>query len=209
MTERVLGSPDAEITIVEYASLACPHCTTFHTETLPRIKSEFVEIGIIRFIYRDFPADQLAFFASILARCGPEDQYFDLLNTLFTRQEQWARAEDSIAALIEIGKEAGIPQKNFGACSAEEILTGFVLKMRSDAEQAGLVDSTPTFVVGDILVSGALPFDEFTKVIYQALDRANGDVDDGKESGGIPEWAYGGGFILLAGAFLLYRRRRT
>ncbi|MBT3396271.1 MAG: thioredoxin domain-containing protein [Alphaproteobacteria bacterium] len=209
MTERVLGSPDAEITIVEYASLTCPHCAAFHVETLPRIKSEFIETGIVRFVYRDFPLDQLAFFASILARCGPEDQYFDLLNTLFTRQEEWALAEDPIAALIAIGEGAGIPQENFEACTADETLTGYVLKMRSDAEQAGLVESTPTFVVGDILVSGALPFDEFTEVIDQALDRASGIFDDDQKSGGIPPWAYGVGFILLAGAFLLFRRRRT
>ena len=86
MAERVLGKADAPITIIEYASLTCPHCARFSKETLPKLKAAYVDTGKVKLIYRDFPFDGLALRAAALARCAPSERYFAVIDTLLTPQ---------------------------------------------------------------------------------------------------------------------------
>src|SRR5215813_7498787 len=66
--DRVLGKDDAPVTIVEYASMTCPHCAHFHETTYPELKKRYVDTGKVRFIFREFPLDKLAAGAAMLAR---------------------------------------------------------------------------------------------------------------------------------------------
>src|SRR6185312_15839778 len=102
--DHVLGKADAPITITEYASLTCPHCAEFDRDTLPKIKKNWIDTGKAKLVYRDFPLDQLALRAAMLARCAPPDRYFAFINTLFQSQDTWARSSDPEQALERIGR---------------------------------------------------------------------------------------------------------
>lgn len=164
LAERVIGKADAPITIVEYASLTCPHCARFHKETLPKLKTAYIDTGKAKLIFRDFPFDGLALRAAALARCAPQERYFAVLDTLFQQQETWSRAKDPLAAIGNIGKLAGMSQATVDACFKDTKLMDSIVQIRLDGEKQG-VDSTPTFIIGGKKISGAQPFEEFDKLL--------------------------------------------
>jgi protein-disulfide isomerase len=170
MSEKILGNAEAEVTIIEYASLTCPHCANFHKETLPKIKAEYVDTGKAKFIFRDFPLDQFALKASLLARCAPGDRFFKFLDVLFSEQGRWSRSDDPVAALVRIGILGGISRERFEACASDEGLQNFVLQQRIDGQREYSVKSTPTFVVNGKKILGAQPFAEFKAVIDGFLE---------------------------------------
>ena len=90
-TDRVLGKPDAPITIVEYGSLSCPHCAHFATEVLPQLQKEWIDTGKAKLVFRDFPLDKMALRAEMVARCAPPDRYFGLIDLMFANQEKWVQ----------------------------------------------------------------------------------------------------------------------
>jgi protein-disulfide isomerase len=165
MAERVIGKADAPITIIEYASLTCPHCARFHKETLPKLKAGFIDAGKVKLIYRDFPFDGLALRAAAMARCAPPERYFAVLDTLFQQQENWSRARDPLAALGNIGKLAGMSQAMVDACFKDTRLMDAITQVRLDGEKTHGVSSTPTFIIGDKKISGAEPFETFDKLL--------------------------------------------
>jgi protein-disulfide isomerase len=165
MAERVLGKADAPIVITEYASLTCPHCARFHKETLPRIKSAYIDTGKAKLVFRDFPFDGLALRAAAMARCAAPERYFAMIETLFQQQDGWSRARDPLAALATIGKLAGMSQTTIDACFKDTKLMDAIVQIRLDGEKTHGVDSTPTFIIGGRKISGAEPFDTFDKLL--------------------------------------------
>jgi protein-disulfide isomerase len=169
MSERVLGDPNAPITILEYSSLTCPHCATFHANTLPQLKKDYIDTGKVKLVFRDFPFDRAALQASMLARCSNPERYFGFLDVLFKSQNKWAGASDPTQALAQTGKLAGVGDQQFKECLANEALANKLIERRLEAEQKYKVESTPTFVIlrGDTVekVIGAQPITEFAKVI--------------------------------------------
>lgn len=170
MSERILGDPNAPVTIIEYASLTCPHCAKFHNEVLPKIKAEYLDTGKAKLIYRDFPLDGVALKASLLARCAPKERYFAFLDVLFKQQAQWSRAKDPVAALSLIGRLGGIGEKAFQACMSDETLSNFIVQQRADGQKEHSVNSTPTFVINGEIVQGAQPFERFKSIIENAIE---------------------------------------
>lgn len=165
LAERVLGRADAPITIMEYASLTCPHCARFHKETLPKIKAAYIDTGKAKLVFRDFPFDGLALRAAAVARCAPQERYFAVLETLFQQQETWSRAKDPLAAIGNIGKLAGMSQATVDACLKDTKLMDSIVQIRLDGEKTHGVDSTPTFIIGGKKLSGAQPFEDFDKLL--------------------------------------------
>lgn len=165
MAERVIGKADAPITIIEYASLTCPHCARFHKETLPKLKAGFIDTGKVKLIYRDFPFDGLALRAAALARCAPPERYWAVLETLFAQQDNWTRARDPLQALGNIGKLAGMSQATVDACFKDTKLLDSIAQLRIDGEKTHGVSSTPTFIIGDKKISGAEPYETFEKLL--------------------------------------------
>lgn len=169
MADRALGKDDAPVTLIEYASLTCPHCANFAKETLPGIKKDYVETGKVKLIYRDFPLDNLAMRAAMMARCAPKERYFGLVETLFGTQATWARASDPAAALQRLGAVAGLNADGFEACMGSKDVFDGIMAMRTKADQEQKVNSTPTFFIDGKKVTGDLSLAEFRKQLDAAL----------------------------------------
>lgn len=158
--EHVLGKADAPVTIIEYASMTCPHCAAFHKETMPRIKSEFIDKGLVRFVFRPFPLDQLAAAGSLLAQCAPGDAYFSMIDIVFRSQKEWIGASDRLAALKQIGRTAGLADADMDRCLNDKAVIDRIVAGMKEAQEKFQVDSTPTFIVNG-QKHGNLPFDDF------------------------------------------------
>ena len=163
--EQALGNPDAPVTIIEYASLTCPHCATFHTDVLPDLKERFIATGKVRLVYRDFPLDQSALAGSIVAHCGGPDRFFSYIDVLMRDQARWSRAADPRAALMSIGKLGGLSDSEIEACFADKELVDSILQGRLDAQDAYDINSTPSFVINGEKYSGNRDIDAFATII--------------------------------------------
>jgi protein-disulfide isomerase len=158
--EHVLGKIDAPVTIIEYASMTCPHCADFHAKVMPRIKSEYIDKGLVRFVFRPFPLDQVAARASLLAQCAPGDGYFSMLDILFRSQGDWSAAPDRVAALKQIGRTAGLSDANMDRCMADQAAIDKVVASMQDAQSRFGINSTPSFVVNGKTYTNR-PFEDY------------------------------------------------
>lgn len=170
--EQVLGDPNAPVTMIEYASLTCPHCAQFHIEVLPDLKERYIATGKVRLIYRDFPLDERALMAAALAHCAGPDRYFGFLDVLFETQSSWARAEDPVAALEKLGKLGGMSDEQMDQCLADEELSNAILQTRLDGQNEHQVSSTPTLVINGEVYSGPREIGALSKVIDPLLDNS-------------------------------------
>lgn len=165
--ERAMGRADAPVTVIEFFSLTCSHCGTFHRDTWPRVKAELVEKGRVRMVWRDFPLDQISLRAHAVARAFPAERYEAFLSALFSTQDRWAYAR-GIDHKVEIGKIAslaGMAPAAFEAAWADDDLARGILAQRQQAEREFRIEATPTFVFGRRVVSGAIPFDRFLREV--------------------------------------------
>jgi protein-disulfide isomerase len=169
--DYVLGNRDAKVTVIEYASLTCPHCAALNNDVLPRIKKEYVETGKVRYVYRDFPLDQVALQASLLARCTGPDRFFGFIDVLFSSQANWARSTDPIKALEQVGKLGGVTPEQFEKCRNDEELKTKVLQQRLDADKTFQVNATPTLLIDGDRYSRGLTYDEFKAVLDAHLSK--------------------------------------
>ena len=169
LPERSLGSSDATITIVEYASLTCSHCAHFHETTYPELKTQWIDSGKARFVYRHFPLDGLALRASALVECMEGDAFFGFLDLLFATQQTWSRASDPIKALQDLAKQAGMDEATSEACLTDDAVITQVLAQRQQASADFDVDSTPSFIVNDKKIAGALAYGEFDEFLSGLL----------------------------------------
>lgn len=169
LPDMQLGSDDAPVTIVEYASMTCPHCAHFHETTLPGLKEKYIDTGKARLIFREFPFDPRAAAAFMLARCAPKEQYFPLIDVMFKQQDVWATAQDPRPPLLQIVKLAGFTQESFEACLKNQQVLDNVMAVRDKAAKDYKVDSTPTFFINGEKVSGALSIGEMSKYIDKHL----------------------------------------
>jgi len=159
--DRVLGSAEAPITMIEYASLTCPHCADFHRDTLPRIKESWIDKDKVRFVYRHYPLDGLALRAAAVADCLEGDRFFAFLGILFENQLRWARASDPLKVLGQYAKLAGMSQARFDACVADQAEMDKILARAQDGRATYNVQSTPTLIVNGERVEGAREFENF------------------------------------------------
>src|SRR6516164_2019158 len=163
--DRVLGNPDAPITIVEYASLTCPHCAHFANDVLPEIKKEWIDTGKAKLVLRDFPLDEPALRAAMIARCAPPDRYYAFAETFFAAQEKWVRSTDYHEALARLAKLGGMGQAEFDTCLKNTELENKIVAERLRATQELEVNSTPTFFVNGSKLAGAPTAEEFEKLL--------------------------------------------
>ncbi|MDP3897479.1 MAG: DsbA family protein [Mesorhizobium sp.] len=164
LPEKSIGNADAPVTIVEYASMTCPHCATFHARTLPEIKTKYIDTGKARMIFREFPFDPRAEAGFMLARCS-DDKYFAMVDVLFKQQGGWAAVADAKAALMQISKLAGFSQESFEACLTDQKLLDDIRAVRTRGANDFGVDSTPTFFINGNRYAGALTVDEMSALI--------------------------------------------
>jgi protein-disulfide isomerase len=165
--DHVLGSPDAPVTIIEYASMTCPHCAHFHETTYPEMKKKYIDTGKVRFIFREFPLDALAAAGSMLARCAGKDKYFPMLETLFSQQREWV-VQKPLVPMLGIAKQAGFTQQSFDECIANQQMLSAIEEGRNRATKLG-VNSTPTFFINGKIIRGALTPEELDKQVAPYL----------------------------------------
>ena len=167
LPDMILGDEKAPVTVIEYASVTCSHCASFHETTYPELKKRYIDTGKVRFVFREFPPDQLAAAAFMLARCageGDKDKYFAMMSTLFRSQRQWY-VQQPIPQLRAITRQAGFTEKAFDACLENQKLLNGLQSMRDRAYNQFGVRSTPTFFINGTKHEGALSIDEMAKVI--------------------------------------------
>jgi protein-disulfide isomerase len=163
--DRILGSPTAPITIVEYASLTCPHCAHFTDEVLPELKKKWIDTGKVRLVLRDFPLDDEAVHASMIARCAPHDRFYAFIDTFFADQANWAAAPDYQAALSRLAELGGMSKNEVDSCLKDATLENQVISSRLVAANQLGVNATPTFFVNGTKFSGAPTVEEFDKLL--------------------------------------------
>lgn len=169
--DMALGSKDAPVTIIEYASMTCPHCAAFTTEVFPKLKSTYIDTGKVRFIFREFPLDQVALAASALARCVAKDdapKYFAIVDMLFKQQNDLA--SDALGTINRIGKQAGFSEKMIKDCvQGDPAIQKGILDAREYANAKLKINSTPSFFINGTLVKGETSFEGFEKLITPLL----------------------------------------
>jgi protein-disulfide isomerase len=167
----LLGSKQAKVLVIEYSSLSCPSCAYFHKKTHSEIKEKYIDTGKIAYIYRDFPLDEAALRASMLARCANSKQFYTYIDVLFAQQNVWAYGGDFLEKLEKIAKLGGIENNGFKACMADKKIEELVLNNRLEAANILNVSATPTIFINGEKVTGAIDFDTFVKHINPYLER--------------------------------------
>lgn len=167
MKDKVLGNPDAPVTIYEYASLTCPHCAHFATTILPQVKKSLLDTGKAKLIFRDFPLDRFAVKASMMAHCVSPVQYYNMLEVIFSNQERWTHDADPLQALAQLGALAGLDEASFKVCTENKALENAILNRMQDGQKKYDISSTPTFVFNDGAekFQGAQPVEKFEEIV--------------------------------------------
>ena len=173
LPDQAIGSADAKITVVEYASMTCGHCAAFHKKVFPALKTKYVDTGKVRFIMREFPLDDLAAAASMLSRCaGGSDvaKSYDLTAILFEKQDDWAFVKGNpVPKLFEIAKQAGFTQESFDKCLTDQKLLEQITAGRERGSNKFGVNSTPAFFINGKRLNDAPTVESFEKMIEPLL----------------------------------------
>ena len=161
----MIGSDKAPVTIIEYASMTCPHCAHFEETTLPELKKRYIDTGKVRYVMREFPLDALAAAGFMLARCAGPDKYETVVETLFAKQADWAMVQKPIPPLMAIAKQFGFTEESFNTCLANQQVLDDIQAVRDHAVNKLGVNSTPTFFINGKRLVGDLSIEAMAKEI--------------------------------------------
>jgi protein-disulfide isomerase len=167
--DHVLGSKDAPITMIEYASFTCPHCAHFHNDILPQIRTNYIDTGKVKLVFRSYPLDQAALRAAELTECVSPLTYFPMVSLLFKEQGNWAHGDKPLDGLAKIAAGAGIDQAKFQACIDDKTISDRIVARAQEGQDKFGVESTPTFFVNGRKIQGAVPYEDFEKVFKELL----------------------------------------
>jgi protein-disulfide isomerase len=165
--ERFVGKSDAKVVVGEYFSLTCTHCAAFAQGTFPDIKKNLIDTGTVRWVFHDYPLDQVALTASMVARYLPVDRYEPFINALFATQNRWAfgRGNDPTDELWKTAGLAGMGRSTFDKAIGDTDLRNWILSEQKADSEKWKIDSTPSFVVNNQKYAGEMSFDAFKKLI--------------------------------------------
>jgi protein-disulfide isomerase len=168
--ERSIGKPDAKTTVIEFFSLTCSHCAAFAAETIPKVKSDLIATGKVRWVFHDYPLDQIALLAAQIARYLPVDRYEPFINALLATQDRWAFSRDAnhTEELWKTAGLAGMSRPTFDKAIADDNLKSWILKQQQADQDKWKIDSTPSFVIDGTKYTGEMSFDAFRKLIPNA-----------------------------------------
>ena len=170
LSDRGMGPASAKVTVTEWFSLTCSHCAAFQRDTFPQVKEKLIDTGRIRYIWRDFPLDQVALTAAMVARALPPERYEPFISALLLSQDRWAfaRGVNSTEELAKLAALAGMSRTAFNATIADADLKKAILAAQDEAEKKSGVSSTPSFVMNGKLTSGAVSYPDFLKAVEAA-----------------------------------------
>ena len=173
-TDMVHGSKDAPVTIIEYASMTCPHCAAFQKQVIPLLNKDYVETGKVKVVFREFPLDGAARMASAVARCFTGDQYFSFIDLLFANQANWIKdfdgnqqltREDIVEGLTQMARQAGMSKEKVQSCADDKANLDLVDSNWKEGQTRYNVNSTPTFIINGVNHSGEIPYDQLKTII--------------------------------------------
>jgi protein-disulfide isomerase len=173
--DMVMGAASAPVTLIEYASLTCPHCAAFNADTFPKLKTSYIDQGLVKYVYRDFPLDRMALEAAKIARCAGPDRYFGFVDVFFRQQQSWTRgnsAEQIMDNLRRLAKLGGMSDQTFDTCSKDKTVENAVLEQSLKGERELKVGSTPTLIINGQKHTGALSFEELDKVLKPLVGKS-------------------------------------
>jgi len=151
------GNADAKVTVIEYASLTCPHCASFHKSIYNPMKPDYIDSGKIRFIYRDFPLDNFALAASVIARCGGEKRFVGMVDLLLDKQDQWRGADNVLDELKRLARLGGLGSEQIDACMSDQELGQSIVDRARQGQDVFEVRSTPTVLINGKSGIGCCP----------------------------------------------------
>jgi len=160
----VLGSEKAPVTVIEYASTTCPHCAHFATTTFPELQKRYIDTGKVRYIFREFPLNQLDAGAFMLARCAGKEKFMPIVETLYATQRVWM-VENALEPLRNIAKQFGFTEQSFNECLSNQKVLDELVEVRDHAAAKLGVNSTPTFFINGKRLSGDQSIEAMAKEI--------------------------------------------
>jgi protein-disulfide isomerase len=170
LPDMVLGSADAPITIVEYAAVTCPHCARVSQQVFPKVKSQYIDTGKVRYVFREYPLNKIDIAGFMLARRianGDSNKYFAIIDIEF--KQQAALYEKTTETLHRIGKQAGMSPKQINDTLADQAMMDKIEADEKYASDTLKVEGTPTFFINGEKVVGELSFDEMDAKIKPLL----------------------------------------
>ena len=167
----IIGDENAPITIIEYASMSCSHCADFHTKTLPDLKTEFIDTGKVRMVFRDYPFNYPALLGSMMMRCIPGDVRYDYMNALYQLQPNWVNRDPKITKkeLYKIMQSGGMTKDEFDTCYGDLDNENLILEGVMAAQKDFNIKSTPSFIINGNLLEGNKNIKEFRQIIDKIL----------------------------------------
>jgi protein-disulfide isomerase len=167
--EEVMGNAKAKVTVIEYASAACPHCARVNNDVLPQLKKTYIDTGKVRYVFREMLTDPVPFAgtAFMMARCGGDKNYFALLDDVFHQQQAIYDSGDLPGGLLKIGAKYGLDKDKINACMGEEAVKGLNDRV-ARADKDG-IEGTPTFLIGDDKLVGEQSFEQLASAIDKQL----------------------------------------
>jgi protein-disulfide isomerase len=167
--EMILGSAKAKVTVIEYASAACPHCAKVNNDVLPELKKKYIDTGKVRYVFREMLTDPVPFAgtAFMMARCGGDKNYFAVLDDVFHQQQAIYESGDLPGGLLKIGAKYGLDKDKINACMDERAINGLNERV-SRADKDG-IEGTPTFLIGDARLVGEQSIDQLSAAIDKQL----------------------------------------
>ena len=174
IAEMVQGDEDAPIEMIEYASFTCPHCATFHADVYPKLKTNYIDKGFVKFIYREVYFDKYGMWASMIARCAGPDKFFGMTDQIYRKQSVWARAESDVAIVTElrkIGLLAGLDETQLGQCLQDSVKLRALVEWYSENAKRDGIKSTPTLVINGEQHSNQ-SYEKLTKILDEILEKS-------------------------------------
>jgi protein-disulfide isomerase len=169
--DMMQGSVDAPVEIIEYGSFTCPHCAAFHADQYQQIKTNYIDTGKVRFIFREVYFDRFGLWASMIARCGGELRFFGISDILYSTQQDWTAGGDPALIaenLRKIGLTAGLDTAMLDTCLNDEVMAQTLVAWYTENSTRDGVEGTPTFFVNGTKYSN-MPYAEFAAILDAEL----------------------------------------
>jgi protein-disulfide isomerase len=162
--ERDYGNPNAPVTIIEYASLTCPHCRNYHAKVFPKVKRAFIDTGKVHYIIREFPIGHTAGKAAIVTRCVPKNKYLPLVTAFLARQPEWVSQEVRPDAIYKVAKSSGMSRAEFDKCLSNQAIIDGLTEVKQRGRKYGVI-GTPTLFINGKKIQGEVSFEEVKALI--------------------------------------------
>lgn len=171
--EMSKGNPDSGVTLIEYASFTCPHCRSFHANVMPQLTRDYIDTGLINFVYREVYFDRYGLWAGMVARCGGPLRYFGIVDLLYAQQSEWTQGSPAEIAenLKRIGRTAGLSNEELDACMTDAAMAEAMIATYEANMEVHEIPGTPAFILNDEL-HGNMNFTDMSALLDTAIEAA-------------------------------------